>query len=125
MNMLTHGAQYVIYAPYIQRIINCKTEMEFGYDGKHGAYQPHIARAPTVLPSSPPAAAVAGTSAVAHGSPPASSPAGACAPPASRHAPSDAPESFRAATHRGKKQNILVKGLKTLIHLPHQQRHYP
>jgi hypothetical protein len=38
MNMLTHGAQYVIYAPYIQRIINFKTEMQFGYDGKHGAY---------------------------------------------------------------------------------------
>jgi hypothetical protein len=32
MNMLTHGAQYVIYAPYIQRIINFKTEMEFGFN---------------------------------------------------------------------------------------------
>jgi hypothetical protein len=51
------------------------------------------------------------TSAAAHRSPP----AGARASPASRHAPSAAPESFRAATHRGKKQNILVKGLKTLI----------
>jgi hypothetical protein len=38
MHMLNHGAQYVIYAPYIQIIINIKTEMEFGYDGKHGAY---------------------------------------------------------------------------------------
>jgi hypothetical protein len=38
MNMLTHGAQYVIYAPYIQRIINYKIEMKFGYDGKHGAH---------------------------------------------------------------------------------------
>jgi hypothetical protein len=38
MHMLNHGAQYMIYAPYIQRIINFKTEMDFGYDGKHGAY---------------------------------------------------------------------------------------
>jgi hypothetical protein len=38
MYMLNHGTQYVIYAPYIQRIINYKTEMDFGYDGKHGAY---------------------------------------------------------------------------------------
>jgi hypothetical protein len=37
-NMLTHGAQYVTYALYIQRIINYKTDMEFRYDGKHGAY---------------------------------------------------------------------------------------
>jgi hypothetical protein len=114
MNMLTHGAQYVIYAPYIQMIINFKTQMEFGYDGKHGAYQPHIIR-DVVVPPSPPAAAAAGTSAAAHGSPPAASPARDCAPPARRHAPSPTPESSRAATHRGKKQNILVKGLKTLI----------
>jgi hypothetical protein len=52
MNMLTHGAQYVIYAPYIQRIINYKIEMEFGYDGKHGAHQPHIVRAPAIPPPS-------------------------------------------------------------------------
>jgi hypothetical protein len=113
--MLTHGAQCVIYAPYIQRIINYKTEMEFGYDDKHGAYQPHIVRTPTVPPPSPPAAAAAGTSIVAHGSPPAASPVRAHAPPTYRHAPSVAPESSRAATHQGKKQNILVKGLKTLI----------
>jgi hypothetical protein len=115
MNMLTHGAQYVIYAPYIQRIINFKTEMEFGYDGKHGAYQPHIIRAPGVPPPSPPAAAAVGTSIAAHGYPPATSPACARPPPACRHAPSTAPESSRAATRRTKKQNILVKGLKTLI----------
>jgi hypothetical protein len=42
MYVLQHGAQYVIYAPYIQRIINYKTDMEFGYDGKDGAYLPHI-----------------------------------------------------------------------------------
>jgi hypothetical protein len=59
MNMLTHGTQYVIYAPYIQRIINFKTEMEFGYDGKHGAYQPHVVRAIVVPPPSPLAAAAA------------------------------------------------------------------
>jgi hypothetical protein len=109
-NMLTHGAQYVIYAPYIQRIINCKTDIEFGYDGKHGVYQPHIVRALVVPPPSPPAVA-AGTSTTAQDSPP----AGAHAPLASRHAPSAAPESSRATTRRGKKQNILVKGLKTLI----------
>jgi hypothetical protein len=32
-----------------------------------------------------------------------------------RHAPSAAPESSHAATRWGKKQNILVSGLKTLI----------
>jgi hypothetical protein len=63
----------VIYAPYIQRIINFNTEMKFGYE------------------------------------------LNARATPASGHAPSDAPESSRAATHRGMKQNILGKGLKTLI----------
>jgi hypothetical protein len=50
--------------------------MEFGYDGKHGAYQPHIVRA------SPPVAAVGS----AHGSP-AASPTGARVPPTSVHAP--------------------------------------
>jgi hypothetical protein len=113
--MQTHGAQYVSYAPYIQRIINYKTELEFWYDGKHGAYQPHNVKAPAIPPPSPPAAAAMGTSAAAHGSPPVASPVGAHAPRASRHAPLVAPESSRAATRRGKKQNILVKGLKTLI----------
>jgi hypothetical protein len=37
MFMLNHGTTFVIYAPYIQRIINYKTDMEFGYHGKHGA----------------------------------------------------------------------------------------
>jgi hypothetical protein len=106
--------QYVIYAPYIQRIINVKTEMEFGYDGKHGEYQPHIVWAPTVPP--PPAVAAVGTSAAAHDCPP----AGARAPPASGHAPSAAHESSRAATRWGKKQNILVKRLKTHFHVPLQ-----
>jgi hypothetical protein len=95
-------AQYVIYAPYIQHIINYKTEMEFGYDGKHGAYQPHIVRGPVVPP--PPAAAAVSTSVAAHDS-----------PPARWHAPSTAPEPSQATTHRSKKQNILIKGLKTLI----------
>jgi hypothetical protein len=35
--MLKHGSSYVIYAPYIQKIINSKTDMEFQYDGDHGA----------------------------------------------------------------------------------------
>jgi hypothetical protein len=118
MNMLTHVAQYVIYAPYIQKIINYKTEMEFGYDGKRGAYQPHIVRAPAIPPS-PPTDAAASTSTAAHGSPPATSPTRDRAPPAHRHAPSAAPESYRAATRWGKKQNILVKGLKTLISMCH------
>jgi hypothetical protein len=113
MNMLTHGAQYVIYAPYIQRIINFKTEMKFWYDGKHGAYQSHIVRDPAISP--PSRVAAMGTSATAHGFPPAASPARARAPPAHRHEASAVPESSRAATHRGKKQNILIKGLKTLI----------
>jgi hypothetical protein len=119
MNMLTHGAQYVIYAPYIQRIINYKTEMKFGYDGRHGAYQPHIIRAPAIPPPSPPAATGGGTFAAAHGSPPTASPTGARAPPARRHALSAAPESSRATTRRGKKQNILVKGLNIVISMCH------
>jgi hypothetical protein len=84
-------------------------------DGRHGAYQSHIGRAPAVPPPSPPAAAATGTSAAAQDSPP----AGTRAPPASRHVPSVAPESSRAATRRGKKQNILIKGLKTLVSMCH------
>jgi hypothetical protein len=103
MFVLNHGTQYAIYASYIQRIINYKTDMEFGYDGKHGPYQPHLVHAPAAPP--PPATAAAvGTSTTALASPPTSHPA-----------PSTAPESSHAATRRGKKQNILIKGLKTLI----------
>jgi hypothetical protein len=98
---LNHGTMYVIYAPFIQRIINYKAGVEFGYDGKHGAYLPHIVRGPAVPPP-PPAADPAGTSAVAPASPPV-------------RAPSTAPESSRPATRRGKKQNVLVRGLQTLI----------
>jgi hypothetical protein len=36
--VLNHETQYAIYAPYIQRIINYKTDIEFVYDGKHGPY---------------------------------------------------------------------------------------
>jgi hypothetical protein len=79
--------------------------MEFGYDGKHGPYQLHLVRAPAAPP--PPAATV-GTFAAT----PASL-------PASRPTPSAAPESSRGATRRGKKQNILIKGLKTLISMCH------
>jgi hypothetical protein len=46
MLILNHGTMYAIYALFIQRIINYKTDMEFGYDGKHGAYQPHVIRGP-------------------------------------------------------------------------------
>jgi hypothetical protein len=61
----------------------------------------------------PPHVATAGTSAAT----PASSLAHAPSPPpaTSRQAPSAAPELSHAATRRVKKQNILVKGLKTLI----------
>jgi hypothetical protein len=100
----------MIYAPYIQRIINYKTSMEFGYDGKHGAYQPHVVRGP-VVPPPPPVTADAGTLAAAPASPPAHAPS----PPVRQLAPSATPESSHATTCRGKKQNILVKGLKTLI----------
>jgi hypothetical protein len=68
MFMLHQGTTYVIYAPYIQRIINYKTDMEFGYDRKHGAYQPHVVRGPAIAPP-PPAAATASTQAIAHASP--------------------------------------------------------
>jgi hypothetical protein len=39
--------------------------------------------------------------------------------PASRPAPLAAPESSHGATRRGKKQNILIKGLKMLISMCH------
>jgi hypothetical protein len=110
MHLLNHGAQYVIYAPYIKRIINFKTEMEFGFDGKHGEYQPHIVKDPTVPPPSPPAAA-AGTFAAAPSSPPTS----ACAPPASEQHLQLLVSLLELPLIGGKKQNILIKGLKTLI----------
>jgi hypothetical protein len=111
MFMLNHGTTYVIYAPCIQRIIIYKAGMEFGYDGKHGAYQPHVVWRP-VVPPPPPAAATVGTSAAA----PASSPTGAPSPPSVRRpAPLATPESSLASSHRGKKQNILISGPKTLI----------
>jgi hypothetical protein len=65
-----------------------------------------------VDPPPPSATAAMGASAVAPASPPARAPS---PPPVSRPAPSAAPESSRVATRHGKKQNILVKGLKTLI----------
>jgi hypothetical protein len=91
--MLNHATTYVIYAPYIQRIINLMTEMEFSYDEKHGAYQPHVVRGPAVPPP-PPAVVAAGTSVATP-----TSPARAPSPPAvSRRAPSTAHESCRATT---------------------------
>jgi hypothetical protein len=78
--------------------------MEFGYDGRHGPYQPHLVRAPVSPPPLAVVAATVGTSVVASAS-----------PLARRPAPSAAPESSRVTTHIGKKQNILIKGLKTLI----------
>jgi hypothetical protein len=68
MFVLNHGTQYAIYAPYIQRIINYKMDMEFGYDDKHRAYLPHVVRGPAVPP--PPVAAATGPSATAPASPP-------------------------------------------------------
>jgi hypothetical protein len=81
MFALNHGTMYVIYAPFIQRIINYKTDMEFGYDGKHGAYQPHVIQGPAAPPP-PPTADPASPSVAAPTSPPA-------------HAPSTSPESSR------------------------------
>jgi hypothetical protein len=94
MFALNHGTMYSIYAPFIQQIINYKTDMEFGYDRHHGAYQPHIVWGP-VVPPPPSAPDPVGPSAAPPASPP-------------THAPSAAPESSRAATHRGKKQNVLI-----------------
>jgi hypothetical protein len=105
MFALNHGTMYAIYAPFIQRIINYKTDMEFGYDGKYGAYQPHIIRGPAAPPP-PPATDPVGASAAAPASPLA-------------RAPSTTLESSRAAAHRGKKQNVLVRGLKTLTSMCH------
>jgi hypothetical protein len=70
--------------------------MEFEYDGVHGPYHPQLVRTP-------------------HASPATASPARAHVPLASGRAPSSAPESSRATTHQGKKQNVFLKGLKTLI----------
>jgi hypothetical protein len=100
MFVLHHGTQYAIYAPYIQRMINFKSNKEFGYDGKHGPYQPHLVRSPAIPP---PSAAAARPSSAAPAS------------PLARRSSSAAPESSMAATHREKKQNILIKGLKTLV----------
>jgi hypothetical protein len=96
--VLKHGSSYVIYAPYIQRIINYKADMEFEYDRDHGVYLPQLLRTPH---TSPPVAAA--TSAPTH------------TPLASGHVPTSVPESSRAASHWGKKQNILVQGVRTLI----------
>jgi hypothetical protein len=94
---------YVIYAPFIQRIINYKTNMNFGYDGKHGAYQPHnIWRPIAPPPPPPPAANLVGPSAATPASPPA-------------RAPLVAPESSRVAVCWGKKHNVLIRGIKILI----------
>jgi hypothetical protein len=83
MFVLNHGTQYAIYAPYIQRIINYKTYMEFGYDGKHGPYQPHLVWAPATPPPLATAAAAAGTSVAAPASPPTSCPTPSAAPESS------------------------------------------
>jgi hypothetical protein len=83
MFVLNHGTQYAIYAPYIQRIINYKTYMEFGYDGKHGPYQPHLVRAPATPPPLATAAVAAGTSVAAPASPPTSCPTPSAAPESS------------------------------------------
>jgi hypothetical protein len=112
MFLLQHETTYVIYAPYIQRIINYNTDMEFVYDEKHGAYPSHIIRGSVDPPPPPPDAAAAGTSAATPASPPARAPS---PPPMSRPAPSAAPDSSHAATRCGKKQNNLIKDLKTLI----------
>jgi hypothetical protein len=73
---------YVIYAPFIQGIINYKADREFGHDGKHGAYQPHIVRGCTVPPP-PLVVDPAGTSAATLASPTTRAPS---APPESSHA---------------------------------------
>jgi hypothetical protein len=72
--------------------------MEFGYDVKHGAYQPHIVRAPTVPTPSPPATA-AGPSTTSHGYHPIV------------HVSPSAPETSRVAIHQDKHGNIFIKGL--------------
>jgi hypothetical protein len=101
MFALNHGPMYAIYAPFIQRIINYKTDMEFSYDGKHGAYQPHVVRG-LAAPPPPPTVDPASASATTPASPP-------------TRAPSAAPKSSRIAARRGKKPNVLIRGLKTLI----------
>jgi hypothetical protein len=60
--------------------------MEFGYDGKHGAYQPQVVRGPAVPPPPPIVAIDVGPSAAAPASPL------ACAPS------STAPKLSRATT---------------------------
>jgi hypothetical protein len=80
--------------------------MEFGHDGKHGAYQPHVIRGHAVPPPPPTATAATDPSATAPASPPI-------------RAPSIAPESSCVSAHQGKKQNVLVQGLKTLISTCH------
>jgi hypothetical protein len=56
--MLHHGSNPVIYAPYIQRMINAVTGMEFGYDTVHAPYCPQPPKEPEFPPEaeSPPSA---------------------------------------------------------------------
>jgi hypothetical protein len=107
MYMLNYGSQYVIHAPYIQRIINFKTGMEFGYDGKHAAYQPHIVMAS----SSFSICCCYGSLCCCYGSICCSP----CPPPPAAHVSPYAPETSRSTTHRDKHGNIFIKDLKTLI----------
>jgi hypothetical protein len=115
MFMLNHGTTYMIYAPYIQRIINYKADMEFGYDAKHRAYQPHIVWG-SAVPPPPSVVTTVGTSSATLASFLVREPS----PSATRRsAPLATPESSRTATRRGKKPSILVLGLKTLISMCH------
>jgi len=85
--MLRHGSSYVIYAPYIQRIIKVKTRMDFQYDGIHSAYTPQAVRPPP-----PPARA-----------------------PSVSRGRSPPPESSQSASRRRRHDNLLKRGLRAIF----------
>jgi hypothetical protein len=111
--MLKRGSSYVISAPYIQKIINYKTHMEFEYDGDHSVYLPQLVQTPHTSPSatpSPAAAATATTSAPAHD------------PPIIGHVPISTPESSRDASCRSKKPKYSCQGPQDSYFLVSLQR---
>jgi hypothetical protein len=100
MFMLHHGKHSVVYAPYIQKMINVVTGMEFGYDEIHAPYTPKLPTPPSSAAQSPSTST--------------ESPASQASPPAQDiPVTSDMPSSSRARPR--KKGNALVRGLKAIF----------
>jgi hypothetical protein len=95
--MLHHGCNPVIYAPYIQRMINAVTGMEFGYDTVHAPYCPQPPKELEFPPES-------------------ESPPSAHSPPQPTPVmPSTSAMPSTSRAHPRKKGNAFVHGLKALF----------